>query len=83
MRQQTQPVTTPTNLFNPDTETFVFSYDMGKQVYTLYAMSYDSVPKYIADKIAPLLADKIIGQRGVIKNHSLDKEELLREIYVR
>ena len=56
---------------------------MGKEVYTLHAMSYDSFPKYIADKIAPLLADKIIGKMGVKENYELDKAKLLDKIYMR
>ena len=80
VRLQTQPNKTPQTLFNPDREAFIFSYDGGKEVYTLYPMSYEEFPKYIADKMASALADKIISKAGL--KHTTDKEELLKRIYV-
>lgn len=77
-----QPNHSPKTLFNPDMETFIFSYDGGKEIYTLYPMSHETFPTYIADKIAPQLADRIIGKTGVKQNYELDKQELLKRIYV-
>jgi hypothetical protein len=79
-RLRLTPDTTPVNLFNPSLESFTFIYD--KKEYILPAYGIASYPKYLADRMAASLADTIIGKRGVIKNHSLDKEELLKEIYV-
>jgi hypothetical protein len=79
-RLPTSPDETPTNIFNPDLESFTLIYD--KKEYTISAYGIETYPKYIADRMASDLADTIIGKRGVIKNHSLDKEELLKEIYV-
>jgi hypothetical protein len=79
-RLPTKPDETPTNLFNPSLESFTFIYD--KKEYILPAYGIENYPKYLADRLASSLADTIIGKRGVIKNHSLDKEELLKEIYV-
>ena len=76
-----KPDTTPISIFNPSLEEFVFIYD--KQVYTLPAYGIETYPKYIADRMASSLADKIIGQRGVLKNHTLDKKNILTEIYVK
>ena len=79
-RLRLTPDTTPVNLFNPSLESFTFIYD--KKEYILPAYGIESYPKYLADRLAESLADTIIGKRGVIKNHSLDKEELLKEIFV-
>jgi len=75
------PNLTPVSLFNPSLESFEFTYD--KKVYVLPAYGIETFPKYLADKMARSLADTIIGKRGVMKNHQLDKEELLKEIYVK
>lgn len=79
-RLQTQPNLSPTTIFNPSLEVFTFEYDGEKYVLA----PYDVVPfpKYLADKMASRLADEIIARRGVMKNHELDKQELLKEIYV-
>jgi hypothetical protein len=77
-----KPDLTPQTLYNPDRETFTFTYDGGKEVYTLYPMSYDEFPAYIARKIANALADKIIGKDGVKNNYTQDKEELLKRIII-
>lgn len=79
-RLPTQPNLSPTNLFNPSLEPFTFIY--AKEVYIFPSYSIRTYPKYLADKMASALADWIIGKRGVKKNYSLDKEELLKEIYV-
>lgn len=79
-RLATKPDETPTNLFNPSLESFTYIYD--KTEYILPAYGIETYPKYIANGLASTLADTIIGRRGVIKNHSLDKEELLKEIYI-
>ncbi len=81
-RLPTTPNLTQQTLYNPDRETFTYSYDGGKAIYTLYPMSYDDFPAYIARKIANALAEKIIGKEGVKKNFSLDKEELLKRIII-
>ncbi len=80
-RLPTTPDLTPTNLFNPSLESFTFIYD--KKEYVLPAYGIESYPRYLADRLAESLADNIIGKRGVIKNHSLDKEELLKEIFIK
>lgn len=76
-----QPDKTPITLFNPDREPFIFSYNGGREVYTLYAMSYDEFPKYIALKMASKLAEKMIGKLGVKENFELDKKKLLERIF--
>ena len=78
-----KPDKTETNLYNPDTEEFNFSYDGGRESYNFHAMSYESFPKYIADKMASLLADKIIGKMGIKQNYMLDKQKLLDRIYIK
>ena len=80
-RLPTQPNKTLTALFNPSLEAFTFIYD--KKEYILPAYGIETFPKYLADKMASRLADTIIGKRGVIKNHELDKSELLKEIYIK
>jgi hypothetical protein len=75
-----KPDTTSTSLFNPSLESFEFIYD--KKVYTIPAFGIETFPKYLADRIANRLADTIIGQRGVMENHTLDKEKILKEIYI-
>jgi hypothetical protein len=80
IRLQLTPDITPTNLFNPSLESFTFTYD--QKEYILPAYGVEVFPKYLADRLAESLADNIIGKRGVIKNHSLDKEELLKEIFI-
>jgi hypothetical protein len=80
-RLPTQPNQTPVSLFNPSLEAFEFTYD--NKVYIFPAYGIETYPKWLADRMANSLADTIIGKRGVIKNHSLDKEELLKEIYVK
>ena len=75
------PDLTPVSLFNPSLKSFEFIYD--KKIYTLPAYGIETFPKYLADRMARRLADTIIGERGVLKNHTLDKEELLQEIYVK
>lgn len=80
-RLPTSPNLTPKSLFNPSLESFTFIYD--KKEYILPAFGIDTFPTYIADRLARSLADHIISKRGVIKNHSLDKEELLQEIYIK
>lgn len=77
-----QPNRSPKTLFNLDREEFTFSYDGGKEVYTLPPFGYDTFPTYIADRMASSLADKIISKSGVKKNYELDKKELLAKIYV-
>jgi len=79
-RLPTGPDLTLTSIFNPSLELFTLSFD--KDSYVLPAYGIETFPKWIADRMAQSLADTIIGQRGVMKNHQLDKEELLREIYV-
>lgn len=79
-RLPTAPDVTPITLFNPSLESFTFVYD--KKEYMLFAYSADLFPKYIADRLASKLADAIIAKRGVVKNHELDRQELLKEIYV-
>lgn len=80
-RLPTGPDLTPTNIFNPSLELFELTYD--KKTYILPAYGIESFPKWLAERMASSLADKIIGKRGVIKNYFLDKEELLEEIYVK
>jgi hypothetical protein len=80
-RLQTQPNLSPTPLFNPSLEEFVFTYD--KEIYTLPAYGIETYPKYLADRMASTLADTIISKQGVRKNYELDKEELLQQIYVK
>ena len=80
-RLQTKPNETPTPLFNPSLEAFEFVYD--RVTHILPAYGIETYPRYLADKMAKSLADTIIGKRGVIKNHELDKSELLKEIYVK
>lgn len=75
------PEITPTNLFNPSLESFTLSHD--KKEYVLPPYGIEPFPRYIADLMASQLADTIIGKRGIIKNYQLDKEELLKEIYVK
>ncbi len=75
------PDMTLVSLFNPSLESFTFVYD-GKE-YILPAYGIESFNKWLADRMASQLADVIIGKRGVMKNHSLDKEELLKEIYIK
>ena len=79
-RLPTQPNQTPVSLFNPSLEAFEFIYD--KEAHILPAYGIETYPKWLADRMATSLADTIISKRGVVKNHSLDKEELLKEIYV-
>lgn len=79
---QTQPNLSPTPLFNPSLEEFVFKYN-GTEEYILPAYGIETYPKWLADKMAATLADTIIAKRGVRKNHQLDKEELLDQIYVK
>ena len=79
-RLPTSPNLTPVSLFNCSLDSFDFTYD--NKVYTLPAYGIETYPKYLADRLAESLADFIIGKRGIIKNHQLDKEELLKEIYV-
>lgn len=78
-RLPTQPNLSPVPLFNPSVEVFTFIYD--KKPYFIQGYGIETFPKYLADKMAPAMADWIIGKRGVIKNYSLDKEELLKTIY--
>lgn len=80
-RLQTQPNQSQIPLFNPSLEEFVFIYD--KKNYTLPAYGIENYPKYLADKMASSLADTIIAKQGVRKNHDLDKQELLKQIYVK
>jgi len=80
IRLATTPDMTPIPLFNPSLEAFIFTYD--RKEHTLPAYGIETFPKYLADKMASRLADTIIGKRGVIKNHELDKSELLKEIYI-
>ena len=80
IRLPKSPNETPVTLFNPSLENFTFVYD--KKEYVLPAYGVETYPKYLADKMASQLADVIIGKRGVMKNHTLDKDELLTEIYV-
>jgi hypothetical protein len=80
-RLQTQPNLSPTPIFNPSLEAFVFTYD--KKDHTLPAYGIETYPKYLADRMARRLADEIIAKRGIIKNHEFDREELLKQIYVK
>lgn len=80
-RLQTQPDLSPTPIFNPSLEQFVFKYNRTEE-YILVPYGIETYPKWLADKIASALADTIIGKQGVRKNHELDREELLKEIYV-
>lgn len=80
-RLQTQPNLLLVPLFNPSLEEFVFVYD--KKTYTLPAYGIESYPKYLADKMSNKLADTIISKQGVRKNYELDKQELLKQIYVK
>ena len=73
------PNMTPVNLCNPSLEAFTFIYD--KKEYILPAYGIETYPTYLANKMANSLADWIIAKRGVRKNHELDKEELLKEIF--
>lgn len=75
-----KPDTTPVSIFNPSLELFEYPYD--QKVYTVPAYGTEIYPKYLADKLASTLADTIIGKRGVMKNYALDKQELLKEIYI-
>ncbi len=79
-RLQKVPDQTPVPLFNPSLELFTFSH--AQKDYELPAYGIEIFPKYIADRMASCLADTIIGARGVLKNYQLDKEELLKEIYL-
>lgn len=80
-RLQTQPNLSETQLFNPSLEEFVFVYD--RETYTLPAYGIEPFPKYLADRMASTLADTIISKQGIRKNYLLDKEELLKQIYVK
>jgi hypothetical protein len=80
-RLQTQPNLSPTPLFNPSLEIFTFIYD--KEEYSLIPYGIERFPKYLADKMAPAMADWILGKRGIKKNYTLEKEELLKEIYMK
>jgi len=77
-----QPDKTPTQLFNPGMEEFTFPYDGGREVYTLYPLSYDTFPAYIAHKMAPILAEKIMAKEGIKDNFELDKKRLIARILV-
>lgn len=79
-RLPNKPDETPTSLFNPSLDSFTLTYD--KQSYTLPAYGIDTFPKWLADRIANGLAEQIIGNHGIIKNHALDRFNLLKEIYV-
>lgn len=77
------PNLTPTRLQNPSLEEFVFSYNGGREKYVLAAYDIKTFPKYIADLMASGLADKIIGKRGIRQNYQQDKEDLLKEIFIK
>lgn len=80
-RLPTGPDETPTSISNVALKEFTCTYD--KKEYTIAGYGIETYPKYLADHIANALAEWIIVTRGVKKNHSLDKEELLKEIYMR
>lgn len=79
-RIPTQPNQSPVKLFNPSLDDFTFTY--GKEQHSLAAYGVESFPKYLAEKMAHRLADTIISKRGVRENHQLDKEKLLKEIFI-
>lgn len=76
-----QPNLTPTTLFNPALRPFHATYD--KKPYVIQGMDFETFPKWLADKLAPRLADWIIAEQGVKENYQLDKENLLKQIYVK
>lgn len=79
-RLPTQPNQTPTPIFNPSLEEFRYTYEGTEYVLAPYGI--ETYPKYLADRMANRLADEIISKQGVRKNHQLDKDELLKQIYV-
>jgi hypothetical protein len=80
-----EPNSTETYIFNPDLRDFSFSLSDDDNIvheYTLLAQEITTLPKYIADHGANKLADYILGKRGIKQNYELDKNNLMKEIYV-
>ena len=85
MQLPTQPDLTPTTLHNPDLEPFVFKYmqEDGQKTYVIPPLGIETFPKYLADKMARKLADKIIFKRGIKHGYERDHKAMLNIIYER
>lgn len=73
------------NLYNPTSEDFEFKLadeDNVIKKYLLPAGEITTLPKYIADKGAKELADKIVWKRGLNMAYEHELAKTLEEIYV-
>jgi len=80
-----EPNSTETYIFNPGLKDFKFSLADDYNVvheYVFLAQEITTLPKYIADHGVNKLVDYIINKRGIKENYELDKNNLMKEIYV-
>ncbi len=82
---QTSPDLTPTNLYNPLIEDFKFiraDDNNVKHEYILRGQEITTLPRAIAIQGANDLAYYIVYKRGIKNNFELDKQNVLKEIFV-
>lgn len=80
-RLRINPDETPTSITNPALKAFTCTYD--NKEYTIAGYGIETYPAYLANHIAFSMADWIIATQGIKKNHALDREKLLDEIYLK
>ena len=80
-----EPNQSPTQLYNPTGEDFTFIVADEENIQHDYSMPSGEIvtfPKFIADKGAVELADKIVWKRGLKMAYEHELKKALEEIYV-